>query len=90
MAREKRGRNEKGRKPSGDSTAARGVSPETGFSAANIRILIVSIVVIIAGFVLLSRGSVTLAPILLVLGYCVLVPISIIYRSRGGGDGRDR
>lgn len=32
------------------------------------------------GFYLLSQGSVTLAPILLLLGYCVLVPFSILWR----------
>lgn len=30
------------------------------------------------GYLLLARGSMTLAPILLVLGYCVLLPIGII------------
>lgn len=30
------------------------------------------------GFVDLWRGGVTLAPILLVIGYCVLVPLAIL------------
>ena len=30
------------------------------------------------GYVLLSQGSVTLAPILLVAGYCVLIPLAFI------------
>jgi len=33
---------------------------------------------IILGFLSLSRGSITLAPILLVLGYCVIVPIALL------------
>ncbi|MGQ0766254.1 MAG: hypothetical protein ACT4OZ_11370 [Gemmatimonadota bacterium] len=33
---------------------------------------------IVAGFVDLWRGGITLAPILLVLGYCVLVPLAIL------------
>ncbi|MDH4223362.1 MAG: hypothetical protein OEV55_07485 [candidate division Zixibacteria bacterium] len=38
----------------------------------------IGILVIIIGFVALSMGSTTLAPILLVLGYCVIIPISIL------------
>jgi hypothetical protein len=34
--------------------------------------------VLIAGFVDLARGGETLAPILLVIGYCVLVPLAIL------------
>jgi uncharacterized membrane protein HdeD (DUF308 family) len=35
-------------------------------------------VVIIAGFIALSMGSITLAPLLLVIGYCVLIPVGIL------------
>jgi hypothetical protein len=35
-------------------------------------------VVLIAGFADLARGGETLAPILLVIGYCVLVPLAIL------------
>jgi hypothetical protein len=38
----------------------------------------VALLVIIAGFADLARGGTTLAPILLVIGYCVLVPIAIL------------
>ena len=37
---------------------------------------------IAAGFFALARGSLTLAPILLVAGYCVAIPIAIMI---GGG-----
>lgn len=37
---------------------------------------------VIVGFVLLAQGSITAAPILLVLGYCVLIPVAIVYRPR--------
>ena len=33
---------------------------------------------IVAGFIALSLGSITLAPLLLVVGYCVLIPIGIL------------
>jgi hypothetical protein len=39
---------------------------------------IVAAVVILAGFADLARGGETIAPILLALGYCVLVPLAIL------------
>ena len=33
---------------------------------------------LVIGFVDLARGGETIAPILLVLGYCVLVPLAIL------------
>ena len=38
------------------------------------------IATIIAGYILLSQGSITMAPILLVAGYCVLIPIAILIK----------
>lgn len=38
----------------------------------------IAAVVIVAGFVDLARGGDTLAPILLAIGYCVLVPLAIL------------
>jgi len=35
-------------------------------------------VVLLAAFAALARGGATLAPILLVIGYCVLVPLAIL------------
>jgi hypothetical protein len=35
-------------------------------------------VVLLAGFADLVRGGETLAPILLILGYCVLIPLAIL------------
>ncbi|MDQ6887105.1 MAG: hypothetical protein M3068_07385 [Gemmatimonadota bacterium] len=37
-----------------------------------------ALLAIVAGYVDLYRGGETLAPILLVLGYCVLVPTAIL------------
>ena len=33
---------------------------------------------LVAGYVDLARGGATLAPILLVIGYCVLIPVAIL------------
>ena len=41
-------------------------------------LLIAGIVAIILGYQLLSHGSTTTAPLLLVLGYAVLIPLGII------------
>lgn len=50
------------------------------FSAKNYALLALGLVVIVLGFITLSRGSMTLAPILLVLGYCVIIPVGILLR----------
>jgi hypothetical protein len=38
----------------------------------------IAVVVLIAGFADLARGGETIAPILLAIGYCVLVPLAIL------------
>jgi hypothetical protein len=48
------------------------------FSAINAVLLVLGLVCIVAGYVLLARGSTVAAPLLLVLGYAVLVPLGII------------
>lgn len=53
-------------------------APTISFSRINAIYLSAGAVAIGIGFYLLAQGSMTLAPILLVLGYCVLLPIGII------------
>lgn len=43
-------------------------------------LLVAGIVFIGLGYLSLNKGSLTLAPILLVLGYCVLIPAGIILK----------
>ena len=38
----------------------------------------IALLTIVAGFFDLSRGGIVIGPILLVLGYCVLVPVAIL------------
>jgi hypothetical protein len=38
----------------------------------------IAAVVLIAGFADLARGGETIAPILLAIGYCVLIPLAIL------------
>ena len=56
------------------------------FSYKNYLLFCIGIVVILVGYLLMSYGettsflSVKLSPIILVIGYCVIIPISIINR----------
>ncbi len=62
---------------------------DLGFSwgLQNSLLLGIAIAVLGFGYVALSRGSTTLAPVLLVAGYCVLVPASLLLRGRGTDSG---
>lgn len=44
----------------------------------NWKIFIAGMTAIIAGYALLTASDITFAPILLVLGYCVLIPVSFL------------
>lgn len=55
------------------------------FAKKNYILFAIGIFVIVIGYITLGYGSVTLAPILLVLGYCVIIPIAIIING-----GRER
>lgn len=48
------------------------------FSARNWGFLAAALVAIVAGYALLGAGSTVAAPLLLVLGYVVLLPLGII------------
>ena len=43
--------------------------------------------VLAAGYMSLGQGSLTLAPVLLVTGYCVLIPASLLVRGTGSNEG---
>ena len=71
--------NEK-RETSGKQPSGRGAAGKVSlqFSRVNLAFAAGAFVTITLGLWLLSTGSITLAPILLVLGYVVLVPLAII------------
>lgn len=54
----------------------------------NYIILFIGIAVIVLGYIVMAAGdatsplSVTIAPLILVLGYCVIVPFGILYRRK--------
>ena len=57
------------------------------FGKRNYVLLAVALVVIIAGYLALGMGSITLAPLLLVVGYCVLIPIALIVKDPSRANG---
>ncbi|MCK4548019.1 MAG: hypothetical protein KAW17_11330 [Candidatus Eisenbacteria sp.] len=48
----------------------------------NYAVLSLGVLLICLGFVRLGQGSITDAPILLVLGYCVAIPIALVLKPR--------
>lgn len=56
------------------------------FGRKNYIIFGLAMITIIIGYILLGSGSITMAPILLVLGYCVLVPVALIIKD----DSKDK
>lgn len=53
----------------------------------NMVLLAVGVALLVFGYVSLAKGSITLAPVLLVSGYCVLIPASLLVRGRVGAEG---
>ena len=54
------------------------VPPALAFSTVNVVLGVAGLIALALGYYLLSQGSITAAPILLVLGYVVLVPLALI------------
>ncbi|UCF05998.1 MAG: hypothetical protein JSV33_02895 [bacterium] len=40
-------------------------------------LLIIGLVSIVVGYIFLAKNSISLAPALLVLGYCILIPLAL-------------
>jgi hypothetical protein len=77
-------------KPAAKSrTPRKPATVDLGFSWSGINSLVLGlgIVMLVAGYVALSRGSITLAPALLILGYCGFVPASLLIRARNPVSG---
>ena len=50
-------------------------------------LLLLGVAVLAGGYKSLAGGSLTLAPVLLVTGYCVLIPASLLVRGSGSNEG---
>jgi hypothetical protein len=65
------------RKPAGPKPVAP-PSVELPFGRKNYLLFAIGALLIVAGYVTLARGSITLAPILLLVGYLVVIPWAIL------------
>jgi hypothetical protein len=76
------------RKETRESNKRKALFDALPFTKTNYRILICGIAVIILGYVALSQEPwdgfwpLDVAPVLLALGYCVLIPLGILFRKR--------
>ena len=59
---------------------AKKLRPQIALTKKNYIIMAAGLVSIVAGFITLSQGSTTLAPLLLVVGYCVIIPVSLLVK----------
>jgi hypothetical protein len=57
-----------------------------GWDRSNLAIMAFGVIVIAIGYVMLARGSITLAPLLLVFGYCVVFPVGISWSTGFAGN----
>ena len=74
--KEKGASRKKEKKPPQEKEIAAGVAK--AFAQKNLVLFIVALMVIVLGHIALGMGSITFAPVCLVLGYCILVPLAII------------
>ncbi len=70
-------------------TSLKGKSPFTDFwGKENYIILAVGLILIVLGFFLMAQGpydnplSLSVSPVILVIAYIVVIPLSIVYRSK--------
>ena len=55
-----------------------------GFGRLNHILMAVGLGMIILGYIFLAVGDITVAPILLVIGYCAVLPAAILIAGRSG------
>ncbi len=56
------------------------------FTLVNYVLFAVGLLDIIAGWFLLRGGHITIAPIMLIAGYCGIIPLAIVLRKKTGRD----
>jgi hypothetical protein len=73
------------------SLRAKMAGPELDFGfrwgMLNSALLGLGVAVLVVGYMSLAKGSLTLAPVLLVTGYCVIIPASLLVRGTGSNAG---
>ena len=63
----------------GQKESTEGAAP---FTLVNYIMFAAGLLDIIAGWFLLRGGHITIAPVMLIAGYCVIIPIAIIFRKK--------
>jgi hypothetical protein len=65
------------------------IQSDLGFSwgMPNTVLMVLGIGALLIGYVTLSKGSMTFAPVILSLGYLGLIPAALLIRGRGDGQG---
>jgi hypothetical protein len=77
-------------KPQKKKYKGMGAKKKTGlpFTKQNYQLFGIGILVLVLGYIAMAQRpwdgflSLTLAPILLVVGYCVIIPVAILYRKK--------
>lgn len=67
-----------------DTAGGKGAAP---FTMVNYVLFAAGLLVIVAGWFLLRAGRITIAPIMLIAGYCVIIPMAIILRRKRPENG---
>jgi hypothetical protein len=70
------------KKPETSRSSGKKISESLGFGRVNYYLMAIGLAFIVIGYIALASGSITLAPILLVLGYCVILPTAILIKDR--------
>ena len=65
-----------------DGKATRKRAKSLGFGRLNYILMALGLGLIIIGYIFLASGDITVAPILLVIGYCGVLPAAILIRDR--------
>jgi hypothetical protein len=75
-------------RPNPKSKSSQGAKPleKWPFGKKNYIWFGISLLTMVIGYVALGQGSTTLAPFLLVVAYCVLVPVAILIKDKPKDD----
>jgi len=55
---------------------------KSNLTKTNLIILIVGILLITIGYIILGKGDITISPIILIIGYLVIIPVALLYPTK--------
>lgn len=53
-----------------------------GLSSGNYIVMLVALVIMTAGYIILGRNEITVSPIMLVIAYVVVIPMSLLIKFK--------